>query len=205
MTPNPAEFWYGAGVVVNVFLGAVAAFAFKASRDSATYARQQADAANAQTQIALDDANRVRSEAQAALSPMIFGYIHPDGLYDYYNIHVVNASRYNIVFLGISARLKFITADTVEFLPLHASQIRMIVDRQNPSPLCLVDQDYWLGNLSAQPDLTGYDYPNIEYSATFMYLSPERKYYEWKFELVSGIGPEPFLSADKIVEIPSTF
>lgn len=81
MTPNPAEFWYGAGVVVNLLLALVGAFAFKASRDAA-------DAARLQAAISAEEARRLKEELDAKSAPHLAPYLDVQG--DIFSLHVFN-------------------------------------------------------------------------------------------------------------------
>lgn len=90
-TWNWQTVWTGIGAVVNSFLGAVALWALKASRDAAR-------AAQIQTRIVEETAERTRAELEAARTPQLSVFTSITG--NYYELRVMNVGTIPVALQG---------------------------------------------------------------------------------------------------------
>ena len=186
MTPNPAEFWYGAGVIVNLLLALVGAFAFKTNRDMAKAAQEQ-------TQLAVKVANKAQADQEMALRPNLVGYVLPLENRSICSVRVVNTGNYPIVFHGSGAEFHGFDGS---YRIIHPSQYMSFVSKRNPSPYCAVNADYWLADFFAEAS-TGLD-GDLEYSFTCSYLSPERSSFVWTFRISVHDIIDPYIHHSEI-------
>ncbi|WP_155300170.1 hypothetical protein [Deinococcus kurensis] len=193
--------WSGVSVMVNLILGLVAYFAFKASRDAARFARIQAEAAQNQLSLTQTDSERVRNEYNESQKPKIAAYIKlkwDSADQPYYSIYIINVSSHNIMFNGISGKLRNFNGTETH---LNHHEYRELYMSKNESPLAISFSEYWLADFPSKYKFRGRSDFTVNYQVYLTYLDSRRATYLWEFEIMTVSAAETFVSTDELKEI----
>lgn len=181
----------------NFFLAYLTWRSVKASEMQAERAKEQSQFAKEQTELALSQARQLQMEINAAYRPLIISSVL-FGSDQKLDIRVTNLSKYSLVYMG--CQIRRMEADRT-IIGIHPSQARVMIEEPD-SRLLLPEQERLLLSLDDSHITLPLDmHERLFYAVQFQYLSNERAFYTWEFEIISGIGPIPFVSSDELVKI----